>query len=66
MRELNQLEINNVGAGESGGFFESIGNAIDNPYTTIGKFLDGFFSEGWTNDDGTGHYDKNLNVPFGA
>ena len=37
MRELNEIELASVfGAG----FWEGVGNAIDNPFTNIDQFLD--------------------------
>lgn len=38
MRELSFEEINCVSGGE--GFFEKVGEAIQNPFVTAGRFID--------------------------
>lgn len=39
MFELSSAEIDMVTG--AGGFFENVGNALDNPWTTAGKVIDG-------------------------
>lgn len=44
MQELTFDEIDMVSGGLQGKFFETIGEAIDNPWTTLGRLADGAVS----------------------